>query len=154
MATPAELRQTMVDNCNWAIEPRCQFSYQEVRPIEFPPPRTGGKITTDCSGFVTIMAKWSGIPDPNHNGYDGQGFTGTLLDALPHIELAHSRRADLVVFGPPPGRHVICLLEGGSVDADPMCASHGEQGDPRSYKLSDLRAYFADEITVLELIPG
>ena len=67
-------------------------------------------FTTDCSGFVTMMAKWGGAPDPNGLGYNGYGFTGTLLDNMPHIDRQHAKRGDLVVYGDGTGEHVVMLL--------------------------------------------
>lgn len=32
----------------------------------------------DCSSFVTLVYKEASVDDPNGNGYDGNGFTGTL----------------------------------------------------------------------------
>lgn len=43
-----------------------------------------GSVTMDCSESVTCLCKWAGLHDPNGLGYDGQGFTGTLLGHLPH----------------------------------------------------------------------
>jgi hypothetical protein len=143
MSTVMQHRQWMVDNCNWAIEHRGEIHYAEVRPIPVHLPKFHLPFTTDCSGFVTLMAKWSGNPDPNGNGFNGQGFTGTLLDHLPHIPFQETWRGDLAVFGAHPGVHVVVLLEGGCRDSNPPVASHGEEGDPRRYFLSDEIAFFA-----------
>lgn len=54
------------------------ISYSQMRPMAmgkppYVPPRW------DCSGFVTNCFYAGGAPDPNGRGYDGQGYTGTLM---------------------------------------------------------------------------
>jgi hypothetical protein len=155
MSTSFEHRQEMVDCCDWAIRHNSQIHYAEIRPIphlrKYQLP-----FTTDCSGFVTIMAQWSGNPDPNGKDFDGQGYTGTMMDHLPHIEFHDTLRGDLVVFGGNPGVHVAVLLIGGARESNPPCASHGEPGDPRRYPLADLIDYFREDgaVTYLQLRPN
>lgn len=153
MTTSWDFRQQMVDYCNWAVTHRDQIRYAEVRPIPVGLPPKHLPFTTDCSGFVTLMAKWSGNPDPNGNHFDGQGYTGTMLAHLKHIPFAETVRGDLAVFGPPPGVHVVVLIRGGKREADPPVASHGGPGDPRRYSLSEEKAYFGSgvEVTYLRL---
>jgi hypothetical protein len=142
MPTVMEYRQAMVDDCNWAIEHRAEIHYAEVRPIPLNVLKFHVPFTTDCSGFVTLMAKWSGNPDPNGNAFDGEGYTGTMLSHLPHIPLRETWRGDLAVFGAYPGLHVVVLLTGGCRQSDPPVASHGGAGDPNRYLLSDALGYF------------
>lgn len=52
--------------------------YSETRPM----PRNlaaTSKTPTDCSGFMTLIYKAAKLPDPNGLGYNGYGYTGTLL---------------------------------------------------------------------------
>ncbi len=158
MATNAEvmkLRQAYVDHCAWAVSDHAHWNYAEVRPIPLHlPPRTSVTITTDCSGFATLMAKWAGMPDPNGLGYDGQGFTGTLLSHLPHIPFAKTWRGDLCVFGTGTGTHVVVLALGGKVMADPEVYSHGFQGGPIRLPLSAESRYHAGQPrTFLQIVP-
>lgn len=99
-------------------------------------------FTTDCSGFVTMMAKWGGAPDPNGSGYNGYGFTGTLLTNLPHTDRQHAKRGDLVVYGDGTGEHVVMLLQNVEEHADPLVASHGEENGPSRYLLSAETSFF------------
>lgn len=98
----------------------------------------GGSITMDCSEAVTCLCKWAGLRDPNGLGYDGQGYTGTMLRHLPSY--ADPRGANvgaLCVFGPRPGDHVAMVLEPGP---DPLLWSHGYEGGPRTVRFSHERA--------------
>jgi len=149
-------RQGMVDDCQWAIAHRINIHYGQIRPIPVNLPPKSLPFTTDCSGFVTLMAKWSGNPDPNGNGFDGQGYTGTMLTHLPHIPLRNTWRGDLAVFGAYPGLHVVTLLQGGSQDADPAVASHGSGVGPQRYSLSEVVSFFGPGVlvTYLQLRPN
>lgn len=156
MTTTIEYRQLMVDDCTWAIGHRSEIHYDEIRPIPVNLPAFSLPFTTDCSGFVTMMAKWSGNPDPNGNGFDGQGYTGTMLSYLPHIPFSDTGRGDLVVFGAYPGLHVVVLLAGGSRKSNPPVASHGGASGPQRYPLSEVAGFFGSgsPVTYLRLRPS
>lgn len=123
----------------WAHQWRDLIHYAEDRPIPFPRIKSL-PLTTDCSGIVTIIAKWSGCPDPNGNDYDGSGYTGTLLTHLPEIGIHQTWRGDLAILGPGTGDHVVMLLEGGARKSDPLVMSHGHPGidDPSISPLSSM----------------
>ena len=118
------VRQKIVAAARWGIAHEPRIHYGEVRPIPF-----GRRLplTTDCSGFVTICYYLAGAEDPNGRGYDGAGYTGTLLGWLPRIDPAAARRGDLVVWGTWPGRHVAIVLEPGD---DPLLCSPGLERGP------------------------
>src|SRR5437762_842516 len=137
MATAAQ-RQHLLSLADFLISRAGQVHYAQIRPM-----RTvhlheqeldsllahGGAITMDCSEAVTCLCKWAGLHDPNGLGYDGAGYTGTLLGHLPHY--TDPRQANvgaLVVFGPPPGDHVAMVLERGK--ANPALFSHGSEAGP------------------------
>jgi hypothetical protein len=151
MSTVMQTRQSMVNDCTWAIVHNSEIFYAQVRPIPVGLAKFALPFTTDCSGFVTLMAKWSGNPDPNGNGFDGQGYTGTMLSNLPHIALNKTWRGDLAVFGAFPGLHVVTLLAGGSQMSDPPVASHGGAGDPSRYPLSEVIGFFGANCPVTYL---
>jgi hypothetical protein len=132
----------MVANCRWAVAHRDRFRYQQVRPIPVGASRDDQPIITDCSGFVTLMARWSGIDDPNGRDYSGEGWTGTLLEHLPAVGFARTHPGDIAVFGTFPGVHCAVLLEPGAGQADPWAVSHGVPGDPKRTRLSRLRECF------------
>jgi hypothetical protein len=150
MTTAAmKIRYALCDYATWAVAHRDRFDYAEIRPI----PDMGKDdvrklpITTDCSGFVTILYKWAGAPDPNGEGYDGSGYTGTLLSHLPHISKADAWRGDLIVIGPGTGYHVVMLMESGEHE-NPRVVSHGTQGDPNFYSLDQQLDYFGTGVEV------
>jgi cell wall-associated NlpC family hydrolase len=124
----ATLREKIVAAARWGIANEPRIHYGEVRPM--PLARTL-PLTTDCSGFVTLCYYLAGAPDPNGLGYDGQGWTGTLLEHLPVA--AAVRRGDIVVFGAYPGRHCCIVLEPGG---DPLLCSHGWERGPLAIRFS------------------
>ena len=76
-------RYLLVRYAEWCCHHKSGINYAETRPIPLHTKVWSHHFTTDCSGFVTLMAKWAGIPDPNGLNYDGQGDTGTLLFPSP-----------------------------------------------------------------------
>jgi cell wall-associated NlpC family hydrolase len=55
------------------------FDYEMVRPYPRSLLPAGGQtVVTDCSGFVILVYKAAGAPDPTNRNYDGQGWTGPL----------------------------------------------------------------------------
>lgn len=129
----ATLRARIVLNARWGIANEPQIHYAELRPIDGLHEPRRLPLTTDCSGFVTLCYAWAGAPDPNGLGYSGEGFTGTLLRQLRPISLAKAQPGDLVVWGPPPGRHVALVLEAGP---DPLLCSHGEERGPLAIRFA------------------
>lgn len=109
----------------------------------------GHGITMDCSEAVTALCKWAGLRDPNGLGYNGYGYTGTLLATLPHYtDPRRARVGALVVYGPGTGEHVSMVLERGS---DPLLWSHGLEGGPVKVRLSQQRQYHARPVTFLAI---
>jgi len=135
------LRDEIVDNADWGCDNQLQIHYSQTN-------RWGGighprqlPLYADCSAFVTCCYNWAGAPDPNGKNYTG-GFTGTLLDNLPKLAGPDALLpADLVVFGPYPGEHVVVVVEPGD---DPLCVSHGQEAGPIKVRLSvEARAHRA-----------
>ena len=149
-------RYLLVTYAEWCCHHKSGINYAETRPIPLNTKVWSHDFTTDCSGFVALMAKWAGIPDPNGMKYDGAGNTGTLLSHLPHIPLNQTWRGDLVVWGSAPGVHVAMLLEGGvRVGDNPHVASHGQQGGPFRLTLDEESAYHQGQPrTFLRIIPN
>lgn len=128
------LRDAIVDNARWGAdhEPQIHYTQAAGRMDAVHSPRHL-PLHTDCSAFVTFCYSWAGAPDPNGRGYDGTGYTGTLLDHLEHISKDELQPGDLVVFGPYPGDHVVIVVDDA---ADPLTVSHGQEKGPILIRLS------------------
>lgn len=123
----------------WGVQHEPAIHYAETRPIPLAAWRAGRlPLTTDCSGFVTCCYYAAGAADPNGLSYSGQGYTGSMLDHLPHIGATQAEPGDLLVFGAPPGLHVVILAE-----QPGMAYSHGTEAGPQLETLAGLRSYFA-----------
>ena len=100
----------------------------------------GSTITCDCSESITMMFRMAGLSDPNGLHYDGEGYTGTMLEHLPHFtnwEEVHA--GTLIVFGDPPGHHVVMVVEPNGVN--PTVYSHGSYSDKAIWSLDTERGY-------------
>jgi len=86
-------------------------------------------MTSDCSAWITKIASWTGLPDPNGQNYNGQGYTGTLLSHNKHIAKAQVQPGDVVVYGAGTGVHTAMIV---SVDlhGNLLSCSMGQNGDP------------------------
>lgn len=157
MATEAQ-RDHLKALMKWTVAHEPQIHYAQRRPMRtinyyesdvariF---KDGSSITMDCSEGVTCLSKWAGLKDPNGRGYDGLGYTGTLLGYLPHY--SDPEDADvgaLVVYGPGAGDHVSMVYTPGK---DPMLWSHGLEGGPQLIKFSQQRTYHRKPITFLSI---
>jgi hypothetical protein len=147
-------RRQLVEWGRLCAEHQATIHYAEIRPIPLTVPPGDYNFTTDCSGFVTMLAHWVGLPDPNGLNYDGDGYTGTLLTHLPHISRLETWRGDLCVFGPDPGDHVVMLLEGGIEHADPLVVSLGQEAGPLILRLSVESQAHPTEKRYLRILPN
>jgi len=74
------------------------ISYSQSRPIQLVGPDhlpTHG----DCSGSVTMIYEAAGFADPNGRGYDGYGYTGTLVAHGHPVKRSDIQPCDLVFYG-------------------------------------------------------
>ena len=157
MATPAQ-RAHAGAIMDFLVAHEPLVHYKQIRPM---PTRTlleqqladlfaaKKTITMDCSESVTLICRLAGLDDPNGNGYNGRGFTGTLLDNLKHYTspLAADVGA-LVVFGPGTGDHVCMVRKRGR---DPLLFSHGMERGPFYVHLSDERRVQKPPVTFLSI---
>lgn len=158
MATKAQ-RAHMLELMKYLLAHEPQIHYGQVRPMRATRIseaqlhtllRNGHGLTMDCSESVTAICKWAGLHDPNHLGYDGQGYTGTMLDSLPHYTDPHRAQVGaLVVFGPGNGDHVAMVMESGQ--ADPYLFSHGQENGPRKLRYSVEHAFHRKPATFLSI---
>jgi len=115
------LRAAIVEVAEWCVKNAGSIHYSLKRPMEGIGKPRKVPLHIDCSGFVTLCYNWAGAPDPNGTGYNGQGYTGTILNHCIPITPAAARPADLVVFGPGTGDHVVVLVGQGR---NPRVVSH------------------------------
>lgn len=148
------IRSRAVEHARWAVRHERDIHYAQVRPMKALKRAPNAlPLTMDCSEAVTRWAYLAGAPDPNGLGYNGQGFTGTLLNHLPHISQRRTRRGDLMVLGSGTGEHVVMLTQGGMFRRDPLCASHGFEGGPLEIPVSSERKFHAGKpVTFLRLL--
>lgn len=100
---------------------------------------TRAGVSMDCSESVTLLCRLAGLADPNGLGYNGAGYTGTMLAHLPHYsDPFNAGVGALVVFGPGNGDHV-CMVR--RIGHDPVLFSHGQERDPAFIRFSVERAY-------------
>jgi hypothetical protein len=142
----ATVRQAIVEYALWGVRNAAQIHYRELRPIDGIGHPHKLPLTTDCSGWATLCYNWSRAPDPNGNGYNGQGYTGTLLNHMSNISRAQAEPGDLVVFGPAPGEHVVVIVGTGG---DPDVVSHGQEIGPIKVTLSAEARYHRAPLTFL-----
>ena len=143
----SEIRNGIVAAARWGIRNEPRIHYGEVRPI---PLGRRLPLTTDCSGFVTLCYYLGGAPDPNGFGYDGQGWTGSLLERMQSVPQIVVRAGDVVVWGEYPGHHCAVVLEAGE---DPWLASHGQERGPIEIRFSTECRYQPADVTWLSSLP-
>lgn len=77
---------------------REMIRYSQERPMLVgKPPWVPQRL--DCSSFVTLCYYAAGAKDPNGRGYDGYGYTGTLIQNGRRITRKDLRPGDLVFYG-------------------------------------------------------
>jgi hypothetical protein len=82
------------------------YFYRQSRPMPaslFPAANVSGPgiVQLDCSAFATLVYKTAGVPDPNGLGYNGSGYTGTLI--ANGKRTSDPQPGDLVFYGPGQG---------------------------------------------------
>ena len=141
------VRRRIVAAARWGVRNEALIHYAETRPI---PLARRLPLTTDCSGFVTLCYFLAGAPDPNGRGYDGRGWTGTLLEAMENVDRHAVEPGDVVVFGEYPGHHCALVLEPGE---DPLLCSHGQERGPLEIRFSNESRYQPADVTWLSSLP-
>lgn len=123
-------RDEVVANALWGVshEPDIHYSQGSDRFSALNNPRQL-PLNTDCSAFYTLCCKWAGVPDPNGLGYNGYGFTGTLLTHGKVISLEEALPGDAIVYGPGSGDHVVMIVDTMN-QQDPIVVSHGQERGP------------------------
>lgn len=101
-------------------------------------------VTMDCSESVTLICRLAGLKDPNGLGYDGYGYTGTLLDHLPHFtNYQELHKGSLIVYGDGTGTHVVMVVTPNG--ENPEVYSHGSHANHAIWDLATENTYHPDE---------
>jgi hypothetical protein len=135
--TPAQRRE-LGRLMDLLVEYEPKVHYAQVRPMRtrsianahelLQALRSPRGITMDCSESVTLLCRLAGLHDPSGLGFNGQGYTGTLLEHLQHYtDPSIAAVGGLVVFGPGNGQHVAMVRRAGH---DPLLFSHGQERGP------------------------
>jgi len=140
--TPSGGEQALVDYARSSISNEPKIHYSQNRPMTHlgVPPSQG--FTCDCSGHSTGCYYTAGWPDPNHNspGYNGWGYTGTLVNN-PKVNPPY-RIGDLGLYGTSTGNttHVVTCFVAGDAWSSTWC-SHGSEAGPYAVTL-----YYRDDL--------
>src|ERR1041385_4705411 len=73
------IRRAIVAKAYWALANNGRYVYGQFRPMPASFQASDARDHIDCSTFVTLCYKAGGAIDPNGRGYDGLGYTGTLV---------------------------------------------------------------------------
>ena len=130
-----DVRSQIVAWARWGVENRNGFTYSEG-PGRMSGVHNPGPLPCICdwSAFVTYCYSWAGAPDPNGLGYNGSGYTGTLLGHGQLIQPNEVQAGDVVVYGPGTGWHTAVVVDANIFD--PLTVSMGQQGDPSYVRVS------------------
>lgn len=91
-------RDVIIDSGFYWYEHRMKTMYSQYRPYEKGvPPWIPDRW--DCSVFVTVCYYAGGVDDPNGRGYDGLGYTGTLMTRGERIPRGQLQPGDLIFYG-------------------------------------------------------
>jgi hypothetical protein len=139
-ADPDDVRVAIADYCRRCIAEAPAWHYQQYRAMRTLgiKPEHGG--TSDCSEHATAAYYWAmletgiTVPDPNHRGYDGYGYTGTLVEN-PETGSPY-KVGDLALYGPSRSStsHVCTCYVPGDASSSRWC-SHGSEDAPFSVSL-------------------
>jgi hypothetical protein len=139
-ASIADVRAELAAYCRDCLANTGRIHYQQIRPIGCFGVAPSSGFTTDCSGHSTCAFYWPrkvtgvAVPDPNGRGYDGYGYTGTLINnpsASPPYQIG-----DLAIYGPSMSStsHVVTCYEPGA-SSDALWLSHGSEEAPYTVAL-------------------
>lgn len=97
--TPEDImRSAIVAAAAYWYSHRFQIAYSQARPFQRGrPPWVPSRW--DCSAYVTCCYEAGNAPDPNGRGYDGHGYTGTLIEHGSPIARENLQPGDLVFYG-------------------------------------------------------
>jgi hypothetical protein len=148
-----KVRDNIVKWARWGVANEPRIHYRQIRPIPVHAKIGTLPLTTDCSGFATLVYKWSGAPDPNGYNFNGNGWTGSLLAHMHHISFHSALPGDLYVYGEYPGHHVVIFVQAGR-SGNPLCVSHGRERGPNLIRFADEQRVQPRHGQALSILPA
>ena len=139
-ANAQAVKNAIADYCRRSINSEPQIHYKQYRPMQSLGDKPENGFSSDCSEHSTAAYYWArkvtgiAVPDPNGSGYNGYGYTGTLVNN-PRVSGSY-QIGDLGIYGSSSGNtvHVVtCYVEGSSSSA--VWCSHGSEAAPYAVKL-------------------
>jgi hypothetical protein len=128
-----DVRAAITDYCKRCVANEPGWHYSQNRPMSHlgVAPESGG--TCDCSGHSTGAYFWAkkvtgvAVPDPNGCGYNGSGYTGTLIDN-PKVTSGKYQVGDLAIYGDSPYHttHVVTCVKAGDRNTSQWCSMGSE----------------------------
>jgi len=139
-ADVGDVRKGIADFCRRSIEAAGPWHYQQQRPMKYLGVSPDATHYSDCSEHATEAYYWArkttgiAVPDPNHSGYNGYGYTGTLIDN-PKVSSPY-QIGDLAIYGNSTGdtEHVCTCYYAGDASSSVWC-SHGSEEAPYDVSL-------------------
>jgi hypothetical protein len=140
-ATIDDVRAAITEFCVDSIRCADVWTYEQLRPMDhFGVPATKPHHGDDCSEHATTALYWAkaqtgvAVPDPNHSGWNGYGYTGTLVDN-PRCSAPY-RVGDMGIYGESTGStsHVVTCYEPGDASTSEW-ASNGSDEAPYAVEL-------------------
>lgn len=130
----------IADYCRRSIANEPRIHYQQYRPMRSLGIKPEAGFSSDCSEHSTAAYYWAkkttgiAVPDPNHSGYNGYGYTGTLVNN-PKVGAPY-QIGDLAIYGSSSGstEHVCTCYVPGDASSSVWC-SHGSEAAPYAVKL-------------------
>lgn len=139
-ANAETVKQAIADYCRRSIANEPKLHYKQYRPMQSLGDKPENGFSSDCSEHSTAAYFWAkketgiAVPDPNGSGYNGYGYTGTLVNN-PRVSGSY-QIGDLAIYGESSGstEHVCTCYVAGDSSSSVWC-SHGSEAAPYAVKL-------------------
>ena len=118
----------ITDYLRGCIQNAGKWHYSQNRAMTHLGRKPTQESTCDCSGHSTGAYYIAGAPDPNGTGFNGYGYTGTLIDN-PKVSPPY-KVGDLGLYGDSYGdtSHVVTCMKAGDAGSSEWCSMGSEEG--------------------------